>query len=244
MSLVNWIRWKLQPMDFARASASVVFPTPGMSSINRWPSPKKQATASRTASGFPSKAFSTFEMILCGIEIFGFMTSFRSITAPCIKNNGGYFVVSASIMTAFQAVVYGLVQGLTEFLPVSSSAHLILLPWFTGWPDPGLAFDVGLHLGTLVAAMVYFWQDILEFLKAFGRSLVGIRNYQTRLPWQIIAATVPGAVFGFLFEKQADTVFRSPLLIAGTLSALGVVLYWADRRGRNDTPLSGLTWFQ
>src|SRR5687767_13918527 len=101
-------------------------------------------------------------------------------------------------MTDFQAVCYGLIQDLTSYLTVSNSPHLVLLPWFTGWPDPGLAFDVALHWGTLLAAIVYFRADIAEFLLAFRRSFVGIRTYQTRLPWQIIVATVPGAVLGYV----------------------------------------------
>src|SRR5438477_6237176 len=98
-------------------------------------------------------------------------------------------------MTIFQAIIYGIVQGLTEFLPVSSTAHLILLPWALGWPDPGLSFDVALHLGTLVALLIYFRADWI----ALAGSGIGILRGQTKTPdarlvMFIIAATIPGAI--------------------------------------------------
>lgn len=132
-------------------------------------------------------------------------------------------------MTVLQAIVLGLVQGVGEFLPISSSAHLILTPWFFRWPDPGLTFDVALHLGTLIAVIAYFWRDITELvLSGLGRP----RSQDGRLFWYLIVASIPGAIFGVLFEKQAETIFRSPLLIALTLTLMGLGLWWADRVGR------------
>ena len=129
-----------------------------------------------------------------------------------------------------QALFLGVIQGLSEFLPISSSGHLVLLPWVFDFPDPGLSFDVALHAGTLVAVLGYFWRDWCNIFR--------IRNDMSEyraLPNAIIflvAATIPGAIAGLLFEKQAETIFRSPLLIASTLFIFGGVLLIADMRGK------------
>jgi undecaprenyl-diphosphatase len=119
-------------------------------------------------------------------------------------------------MSFLHSAIYGLIQGLTEFLPVSSSAHLTLLPFFTGWEDPGLAFDVALHMGTLIALFAYFWRDIVAITIDFVFFLRGEKSAQNVFPLKILVATVPGALIGLLFEKQAESTFRSPVLIAGT----------------------------
>jgi undecaprenyl-diphosphatase len=130
-------------------------------------------------------------------------------------------------MPLFHAVVLGLIQGLTEFLPISSSAHLALAPKLFGWPDPGLTFDVALHLGTLLAVAAFFWKDWLRLVGAgFGR---GLKTPDGRLFWTLGAASLPGAVAGVLFESQAETTFRSPYVIAGALAIMGVILFFADR---------------
>jgi undecaprenyl-diphosphatase len=128
------------------------------------------------------------------------------------------------MISIFQAIVLGAVQGLTEFLPVSSSAHLILVPWLLRWEDPGLAFDVVLHLGTLLALLVYYWREWLDM----GMSLADGRPLPRRLLYLLIVASVPGAIIGVLLEKQAETIFRSPILIACTLAVMGVALWVAD----------------
>lgn len=144
-----------------------------------------------------------------------------------------------SAVNILQAVVLGLVQGLGEFLPISSSAHLILVPWFFDWPDPGLTFDVALHLGTLVAVVAYFWRDLLEIVfDAVARP----RSRSGRLLWYLAVASVPGALFGVLFEQQAETVFRNPALIALTLTLMGLGLWGADRVGRKRRDMEDLTW--
>lgn len=151
-------------------------------------------------------------------------------------------------MDLIQAIVLGVVQGLGEFLPISSSAHLILVPWLFGWEDPGLTFDVALHFGTLAAIVAYFAKDWIEILgMAFGKSwfhrnLYGVK-YQTDLLWLLVLATVPGAVVGYFLEHQAETVFRSPLLIAITLTVMGFLLYWADKRLKARKDLHRLSWF-
>jgi undecaprenyl-diphosphatase len=147
-------------------------------------------------------------------------------------------------MPFLHSLIYGAIQGLTEFLPVSSSAHLVLLPYFTGWEDPGLAFDVALHWGTLFAAVLYFRNDVIALIADAFRFLGGQRTPQTALPFKIAVATIPGGIIGFLFEKQAETLFRSPALLACTLSAMGVGLWAADRWGSKSKGLDGLSWAQ
>ncbi|MDD8026212.1 MAG: undecaprenyl-diphosphate phosphatase [Acidobacteriota bacterium] len=136
-------------------------------------------------------------------------------------------------MSIFHAVVLGLIQGLTEFLPVSSSAHLALTPWFFGWLDPGLTFDVALHSGTLLAVVAFFWKDWLKLFR--GGLTKGLATADGRLFWLLAVASVPGALAGALFEKQAETIFRGPLLIAALLAVMGVVLYVADRMAAGRT---------
>lgn len=130
-------------------------------------------------------------------------------------------------MTDLQALVLGFVQGVGEFLPISSSAHLVLLPWLLGWPYAGLTFDVALHVGTLVAVVAFFWRDWLDLCR---EGLRGRATPEGRLFWYLVIATLPGALFGYLLEEQAKTVFRNPLLIGIMLMVMGIVLYLADTR--------------
>ncbi len=142
--------------------------------------------------------------------------------------------------TEFQALVLGAVQGLTEFLPVSSSAHLVLVPWLFGWNDPQLntlAFDVALHLGSLLALLIYYSREWLTM----AASIVRPDPPSRRLLILLIAASIPGAIIGLLLEKQAETIFRSPLLIASTLALMGIVLWIADVVGRNRRKIDELT---
>lgn len=135
-------------------------------------------------------------------------------------------------MTITEAVILGVVQGLGEFLPISSSAHLVITPWLLRFPDPGLAFDVALHAGTLIALLAYFWRDWARLTAAFFTSLKKKRatySQDEKLIWYLIIASVPGAIAGKLLEEQADTIFRSPLLIAGTMTVMGLVLWAADQ---------------
>src|SRR5438045_4311777 len=123
-------------------------------------------------------------------------------------------------MTIFQAIIYGTIQGLTEFLPISSTAHLILLPWALGWPDPGLSFDVALHLGTLVALLIYFRADWIALIG----SALGIIRGRTQAPdarmvMYIIAATIPGSIAAALFEHKVEDALPAPQVIALILIA-------------------------
>ena len=140
-------------------------------------------------------------------------------------------------MPIHQAIILGIVQGLAEFLPISSSAHLILVPWVLGWDDPGLAFDVALHWGTLFAVLFVFWRDWIRLIGAGLRSLGDRRFLETsdrRLFWSLVVASIPGAIVGKLLGDKAEDTLRSPLLIAVTMSVMGVLLWWADKAGRKD----------
>ena len=150
-------------------------------------------------------------------------------------------------LSLFQSFVLGALQGLAEFLPVSSSAHLALAPWAFGWPEPGLAFDVALHLGTLVAVLWYFRRDWLALTVA-AFSVVRERRVHTdeqRLVTWLIIATVPGAIAGLMFEKQAEHLFRAPSVIAVALIVMGALLWIVDvraTRAAQDRPLRAMTW--
>jgi undecaprenyl-diphosphatase len=134
-------------------------------------------------------------------------------------------------MTLFQAIVLGLVQGLAEFLPVSSSAHLTLVPWFFGWQDPGLSFDVALHFGTLLALLWYFRRDWIALLAAAWMIVLKrrIETVEERRVLYLVLATIPGAIGGLLLQDYAETTFRAPALTATMLMIMGVLLWAADR---------------
>ena len=139
--------------------------------------------------------------------------------------------------TVAQALVMGIVQGLTEFLPVSSSGHLIIVPYLFGWHDPfidSLAFSVMLHIGTLLALLIYFWADWLRLVPA-GLAAMRDRSLRNdpdrRLAWLLVAATVPAAIVGFLFNDFIESHVREVGLVAVMLVIAGAVLWLADKRG-------------
>jgi undecaprenyl-diphosphatase len=147
-------------------------------------------------------------------------------------------------MTIFQALVLGILQGLTEFLPVSSSAHLSLAPYLFGWQDPGLAFDVALHFGTLVALLWFFRKEWGELIAA-AISVIRKRKAETAEEKRVvflIIATIPGAIGGLLLEKKAETVFRAPALTATMLIVMGIVLWAVDRYAAQDRKIDGMRW--
>jgi undecaprenyl-diphosphatase len=134
-------------------------------------------------------------------------------------------------VTAFQALVLGIIQGLTEFLPISSSGHLALTPWLLGWPEGGLAFDVSLHLGTLLAVVWYFNQ---EWKMLFAAALTMLRERRVVTPEErrvvfLVIATIPGAIGGLVLEDLAETTFRSAALVATNLIVFGTLLWLVDR---------------
>lgn len=147
-------------------------------------------------------------------------------------------------MTVFQAVVLGILQGLAEFLPISSSAHLSLAPWVFGWKDPGLAFDVALHVGTLVAVLWYFRQQWIALVLAAFRIVAqgGARTPEERRVGHLIIATIPGAIGGLALEKYAEETLRAPWLTAVALAIMGTILWVVDHRARQDRALSDMRW--
>lgn len=138
-------------------------------------------------------------------------------------------------MTITQAIVLALVQGFTEFLPVSSSAHLILVPKLFGWPDQGLAFDVIVHVGTLIAVVIYFRHDLWQILRHWFRQFSAQKHDPhgyARLGNLIILATIPTGIIGLLADDVVDGYLRSPLVIAASTLVFGIALGVADRFGK------------
>jgi len=134
-------------------------------------------------------------------------------------------------MGVIQVLLLALLQGFTEFLPVSSSAHLILVPHVTGWSDQGLAFDIDVHVGTLLAVVLYFRRDLLHMARGMaGARSGGGMNREGRLAWQLLAATLPIIVVGFLLKERVEQGFRQPLLIATASILFALLLAFADRR--------------
>lgn len=144
-------------------------------------------------------------------------------------------------MGFWPSLILGIVQGLTEFLPVSSSAHLIVVPWLFGWADPGLAFDVGLHWGTLAAVTAYFWKDLLSLALGALRFLKGDRtSSEGRLALFLVLGSVPAAAAGFLLRHAAESTLRNPVLIVCTLSGMGLVLWAAERFFHHEKDLNSM----
>lgn len=146
-------------------------------------------------------------------------------------------------MDPIEAIVLGAVQGLTEFLPISSTAHLILVPWFMRWPDPGLSFDVALHLGTLIALLIYFrWDWIALAMSAVNLVRGRTSDPKARMAFFIITATIPGALAGALFEHTVEEKLRDPRVISFTLIALALVLVIAEVTGRRKKTIDEISW--
>lgn len=151
-------------------------------------------------------------------------------------------------MTFIHLLTLALVQGITEFLPISSSGHLILVPALTGWPDQGLLMDVAVHVGTLAAVLLYFWRDTRGIaLAAFGslgiapaRRAIAGTNYTTMF-WCLVIATIPMVIVGGLMViTDANDALRTPEVIASTSIIFGILLYWADKRGDTVKTLDNL----
>ena len=147
-------------------------------------------------------------------------------------------------MSVFEAIVLGLVQGLTEFLPISSSGHLRIVPAFFGWDDPGAAFTAVIQLGTMAAVLLYFRRDLWNIARAWVRELrlpFKQRSHEANLGWFIVLGTIPICVFGFLFSDQIEEGARSLYLIGSMLIAFSFVMLIADRLGRRDRPIADIT---
>ena len=144
-------------------------------------------------------------------------------------------------MTGFQVVILAIVQGLTEFLPISSSGHLVLVPVFFGWTDQGLAFDVAVHFGSLIAVLIFFRTDIHALLRG-GLQVVGgnVKTIESRMALGIALGTIPAALAGLLFVDWIEANLRSPVVIVFTLSGYAVLMSLADRFGRRTREISGV----
>jgi undecaprenyl-diphosphatase len=137
-------------------------------------------------------------------------------------------------MDLVQSIILALIQGITEFLPISSSAHLLLPKELLGWPDQGLAFDVAVHIGSLIAVITYFRKDVMNVIGGWFVSFSpATRNEHSLLAWQLIAATVPGGIAGLLFGDLIEAHLRSIPVFAATTILFGLLLWWADAKGSN-----------
>lgn len=148
-------------------------------------------------------------------------------------------------MPIFHAVILGIIQALTEFLPVSSTAHLILVPWLLGWNDGGLTFDVALHAGTLLAVLIYFFMDWIQIIGqgiGFNWGSDPQLRQNPGLLWLLAIASIPIGIIGYMFDKQADTTWRQPYLIGAMMVVVGVVLWVADRRRIGDKSMNKISW--
>lgn len=140
-------------------------------------------------------------------------------------------------MSYLQAVVLGFLQGLGEFLPISSSAHLVIGPYFFHWPYQGLRYDVMLHLGSLLAIVAFFWKD---WVRIISDGLSRPKDREGRFLWYVLLATIPGALAGYFLEEKAETVFRKPYVIAFSLIFFSAVIFLADRLAKNQKDLEDL----
>ncbi|HPS28346.1 MAG TPA: undecaprenyl-diphosphate phosphatase [Candidatus Paceibacterota bacterium] len=141
-------------------------------------------------------------------------------------------------------IVLSLIQGLTELLPVSSSAHLMILPWLFKISDPGLAFDVALHLGTLLALVIYFFKDWIQIIQLGLNPKAQLKTsspYNHKTLWFLVIATLPVVIVGLVFNDQLETLLRQPLITAGSLIIFGILLWLADKYSKKTVTLDDMT---
>ena len=146
-------------------------------------------------------------------------------------------------MTLFEIIILAIIQGLTEFLPISSSAHLILPSEVLGWNDQGLAYDVAVHVGSLLAVMIYFREDIWRLTGAwFTHGLSANQTQDSRLAWWVIIGTIPAVMLGFAFKDLIEIYARSALVIAITTIGFGLLLWYADSKATQTKTVHQITW--
>lgn len=147
-------------------------------------------------------------------------------------------------MTILQSVILGIVQGLTELLPISSSAHLFLIPWICNWTIPE-SFDVALHFGTLLAIGIFFFKDWIQLIKGgYNQAIKKEKSTEGRMFWYIVIATIPGGAIGFLLDHFASDLLTQPLIIGIALVVMGVLLYIVDKNAKSDTNYENMTFKQ
>ncbi len=154
-------------------------------------------------------------------------------------------------MSLFQAIILGIVQGLTELLPISSSAHLNLIPWIFNWTSSAEfntafeAFDVALHVGTLLAIAIFFFKDWINLIVGGYKQVVKKeKTFEGKMFWYIVIATIPGAIIGFILDKFMEDILTKPLIIAIALIVMGIILYIVDEKCKSTTDYEHLTFKQ
>lgn len=147
-------------------------------------------------------------------------------------------------MTIFEIIVLAIIQGITEFLPISSSAHLLLPAELLGWKAQGLSFDVAVHVGSLLAVILYFRKDIVDLFWGWTRSCTGTTSQESSLAWNIIIATIPAIIVGLAAKSFIDQYARSIEVMATTTVAFGLLLWWADHRAKQINGLQVMGWKQ
>lgn len=146
-------------------------------------------------------------------------------------------------MSYFEAFILALIQGITEFLPISSSAHLILPSAIFGWEDQGLAFDVAVHVGTLAAVVIYFRKEVATLFAALFASIFkGERSKESKLAWMIVLATIPACIFGLLMKDIIELYLRSAYVLATTTIVFGLLLWWVDKNAKLTDDEYQATW--
>ncbi len=147
-------------------------------------------------------------------------------------------------MTLLEAAVLGLVQGLTEFLPISSTAHLRVVPELLGWADPGAAFSAVIQLGTVAAVVLYFWRDLVALSVAWVRGIIArkpLQTHESRLAWFVLLGTIPIGLAGILLKRSIETSFRSLYVISASLIVLALLLWWVEKKARHTRALTQMT---
>ena len=154
-------------------------------------------------------------------------------------------------MTVLQAIILGAIQGLTELLPISSSAHLTIIPWMFGWTNSELfnmnfeGFDVALHFGTLLAIVIFFFKDWLELIKGgYKQAVKKEKSFEGKMFWYLVIATIPGGIIGFILDKFVGNRLETPIIIAIALIAMGIILYIADKKSKSDIKYEDMSFKQ
>ncbi len=149
-------------------------------------------------------------------------------------------------MTTFNAIILGIVQGIGEFLPISSSGHLLFIPWLFNWQyENSLSFDIALHVGTLIAVLAFFWKDWFVLIRdGFTK---GFKTFEGKMFWYLVVATIPGVLAGALLDDFAESFFRGqymPIVLACSLSIMGILLFFADKYGKENTDYEHMSFLQ
>lgn len=154
-------------------------------------------------------------------------------------------------MTIIQALILGVIQGLTELLPISSSAHLTVIPWLLGWTNSAQfvidfdAFDVALHFGTLLAIVVFFFKDWINLIKGGYKQVVKKeKSFEGKMFWYLVIATIPGGIIGFILDKFAGDTLSKPIIIAIALIVMGIILYVVDKKSKSNVDFNHMTFKQ